>query len=132
MPDQQAVIRMEVTLFMEMQCELTTLGLLNSCIKITSCTILLLCAPRYVSHVSLSLDAQEQDEGGWMVGGFSRCSRSDAECLAGFLGAIRAKVMFTLWEDAGKSHEREKHVPVVSRSSTDFIAANITFLKIRK
>lgn len=116
-------------LLMEMQCELITLGPFNSCLKITSCTILLLCVPRYVSHMCLSFGAQGQKEEGWMVGGCSRCSPSDAGWLPGLLGAIRAKVLFTLWEDAGKSHEREKHVPPESQNSTDFIAANVTFLK---
>lgn len=114
---------------MEMQCELNTLGLLNPCLKITACTILLLCAPGYISHMSLSLGAQGQEAEGWMVRGCSQCLPSDAGCLAGLLGGIRPKVVFTLWEDAGKSHKREKHVPLESQSSTDFDAAIFFFNK---
>lgn len=58
-----------------------------------------------------------------MVRGCSQCLPSDAGCFAGLLGGIRPKVVFTLWEDAGKSHKREKHVPLESQSSTDFDAA---------
>lgn len=60
-----------------------------------------------------------------MVGGCSQCSPSDAGCLAGLLVAIRPQVVFTLWEDAGKSHERENRVPLAPQNSTDFIAANV-------
>lgn len=62
-----------------------------------------------------------------MVGGCSQCSPSDAGCLGGVVGAIRPKVVVTLWEDAGKSCEREKRVPLDSQKSTDFVAANVNF-----
>lgn len=38
------------------------LGLLNPCLKITSCTILLLYSAGYASHIFFSLGAQGQGE----------------------------------------------------------------------
>lgn len=67
-----------------------------------------------------------------MVRGCSQCSPSDAGCLAELLGAIRAQAVFTLWEDAGKSHERQKHVPLESQVQLILLQQMLPFLKNKK